>query len=62
MSEKFKLNRMELDFNNLNTMGNFRNPLQDVIDDANRRRMEQINAIESVRRKKRKKRFRDMLK
>ena len=49
MSDNFKL-----DFNHLDAMANFRNPLQDIIDDANRKQRQQIAAIEAARREKEK--------
>ena len=49
MSDNFKL-----DFNNLDAMTNFRNPLQDMIDDANRKQQQQIAAVEAMHREKKK--------
>lgn len=49
MSDNFKL-----DFNNLDAMTNFRNPLQDMIDDANRKQRQQIAAVEAMHREKKK--------
>lgn len=44
MSDNFKL-----DFNNLDVMANFRNPLEDVVKDAQRKQMQQIAAVEAAR-------------
>ena len=49
MNDNFKL-----DFNNLDVMANFRNPLENVVKDAQRRQMQQIEAIEAARREKEK--------
>lgn len=47
-------NNFKLDLNSLDVMANFRNPLQNMIDDANRIQRQQIAAVEAARREKEK--------
>ncbi len=49
MSDNFKL-----DFNNLDAMANFRNPLEDMVKEAQRKQMQQIEAVEAAHREKEK--------